>query len=45
MPACMDILNDWASAKGALKKAAAAAGKSKLKSQPAAKAKLLAPVL
>jgi len=41
----MDILNDWASAKGVLKKAAAAAGKSKLKSQPVAKAKLLAPVL
>ena len=41
----LDILNDWASAKGTLKKAAAAATKSKLKSQPAAKAKLLAPVL
>src|SRR5260370_35873717 len=41
----LDILNDWASAKGILKKAAAAAGKSKLKSQPVAKAKLLAPVL
>ena len=26
----LDILNDWASAKGTLKKAAAAAGKSKL---------------
>ena len=39
----LDILNDWASAKGTLKKAAAAAGKSKLKSQPVAKAKLLAP--
>ena len=39
------ILNDWSSAKGALKKAAAAAGKSKLKSKPLARAKLLAPVL
>ena len=28
------ILNDWSSAKGVLKKAAAAAGKSKLKSKP-----------
>jgi 2-keto-4-pentenoate hydratase/2-oxohepta-3-ene-1,7-dioic acid hydratase in catechol pathway len=41
----LDILNDWASAKGTLKKAAAAAAKSKLKSRPVAKAKLLAPVL
>ncbi len=41
----MDILNDWSSAKGTLKKAAAGAAKSKLKSQPVAKAKLLAPVL
>jgi 2-keto-4-pentenoate hydratase/2-oxohepta-3-ene-1,7-dioic acid hydratase in catechol pathway len=41
----LDILNDWASAKGTLKKAAAAAAKSKLKSRPAAKAKLLPPVL
>src|SRR3954464_2202424 len=41
----LDILNDWSSAKGTLKKAAAAAGKSKLKSQPLAQAKLLAPVL
>ena len=41
----LDILNDWASAKAALRKAAAAAGKSKLKSRPVAKAKLLAPVL
>jgi len=41
----LDILNDWQSAKGVLRKAAAAAGKSKLKSRPAAKAKLLAPVL
>ena len=41
----LDILNDWASAKGTLKKAATAAGKSKLKSQPVARARLLAPVL
>src|SRR6185437_3949170 len=41
----MDIINDWASAKGTLKKAAAAAGKSKLKSRPVGKAKLLAPIL
>ena len=38
----LDILNDWSSAKGTLKKAAAAAGKSKLKSRPVGKAKLLA---
>ena len=30
------ILSEWSSAKGALKKAAAAAGKSKLKSKPLA---------
>ena len=30
----LDILNDWASAKGTLKKAAAGASKSKLKSEP-----------
>jgi 2-keto-4-pentenoate hydratase/2-oxohepta-3-ene-1,7-dioic acid hydratase in catechol pathway len=41
----LDILNDWTSAKGTLKKAAAGAAKSKLKSRPLAKAKLLAPVL
>ena len=41
----LDILNDWSSAKGTLKKAAAAAGKSKLKSRPVGKAKLLAPVM
>ncbi len=41
----LDILNDWQKAKAALKAASAAAGKSKLKSQPFAKAKLLAPVL
>ena len=35
----LDILNDWSSAKGALKKAAAAAGTSKLKIQPVGKAK------
>jgi 2-keto-4-pentenoate hydratase/2-oxohepta-3-ene-1,7-dioic acid hydratase in catechol pathway len=39
------ILQDWTSAKGVLKKAAATAGKSKLKSKPLARAKLLAPVL
>jgi 2-keto-4-pentenoate hydratase/2-oxohepta-3-ene-1,7-dioic acid hydratase in catechol pathway len=39
------ILQDWTSAKGVLKKAAAAAGKSKLKSRPLGRAKLLAPVL
>jgi 2-keto-4-pentenoate hydratase/2-oxohepta-3-ene-1,7-dioic acid hydratase in catechol pathway len=38
------ILQDWKSAQGALKKAAAAAAKSKVKSQPLAKTKLLAPV-
>jgi 2-keto-4-pentenoate hydratase/2-oxohepta-3-ene-1,7-dioic acid hydratase in catechol pathway len=38
------ILQDWSAARGALKKAAAAAGKSKLKSKPLARAKLLAPV-
>jgi 2-keto-4-pentenoate hydratase/2-oxohepta-3-ene-1,7-dioic acid hydratase in catechol pathway len=39
------ILNEWSSAKGVLKKAAAAAAKSKLKSMPLARTKLLAPVL
>jgi 2-keto-4-pentenoate hydratase/2-oxohepta-3-ene-1,7-dioic acid hydratase in catechol pathway len=39
------ILNEWSSAKGVLKKAAAAAAKSKLKSMPLGRAKLLAPVL
>ncbi len=39
------ILQDWRAAQGVLKKAAAAAGKSKLKSRPLAKTKLLAPVL
>jgi len=41
----LDILNDWAKAKGVLKAAAKAAEKSKLKSRPLAKTKLLAPVL
>src|SRR6185312_524066 len=41
----LDILNDWASAKGTLKKAADAAAKSKLKSKPIAKARLLPPVM
>jgi 2-keto-4-pentenoate hydratase/2-oxohepta-3-ene-1,7-dioic acid hydratase in catechol pathway len=39
------ILNEWSSARGVLKKAAAAAAKSKLKSMPLGRAKLLAPVL
>jgi len=39
------ILQDWSSAKGVLKKAAAAAAKSKLKSRPLARTRLLAPVL
>jgi 2-keto-4-pentenoate hydratase/2-oxohepta-3-ene-1,7-dioic acid hydratase in catechol pathway len=39
----LDILNDWRAAHGALRKAAAAVGKSKQK--PIARAKLLAPVL
>jgi 2-keto-4-pentenoate hydratase/2-oxohepta-3-ene-1,7-dioic acid hydratase in catechol pathway len=41
----LDILNDWKTAQGLLRKAAAAAGKSRLKSQPLARTKLLAPVL
>jgi 2-keto-4-pentenoate hydratase/2-oxohepta-3-ene-1,7-dioic acid hydratase in catechol pathway len=41
----LDILNDWQAAKGVLRKAAAGAGKSKLKSRPVARTKLLAPVL
>ncbi len=41
----LDILNDWSSAKGTLKKAAAAAAKTKLKSKPVGKAKLLPPVM
>lgn len=38
------ILNDWSKAQAALKTAAAKAGKSKAKSMPVAKTKLLAPV-
>jgi 2-keto-4-pentenoate hydratase/2-oxohepta-3-ene-1,7-dioic acid hydratase in catechol pathway len=41
----LDILNDWKTAQGLLRKAAAAAGKGRLKSQPLARTKLLAPVL
>ncbi len=41
----LGILEDWRSAKGVLGKAAAAAGKSKLKSRPVSRTKLLAPVL
>jgi 2-keto-4-pentenoate hydratase/2-oxohepta-3-ene-1,7-dioic acid hydratase in catechol pathway len=41
----LGILQDWKTAQGALKKAAAGAAKSKLKSQPVGRAKLLAPVL
>jgi 2-keto-4-pentenoate hydratase/2-oxohepta-3-ene-1,7-dioic acid hydratase in catechol pathway len=41
----LDILNDWRPAQGALRKAAAAAAKSRLKSKPVARTKLLAPVL
>src|ERR1700675_3285263 len=39
----LDILNDWKTAQGVLRKAAA--GKIKLKSRPLARTKLLAPVL
>jgi 2-keto-4-pentenoate hydratase/2-oxohepta-3-ene-1,7-dioic acid hydratase in catechol pathway len=38
------ILADWRAAQGALKKAAAAAGKSRVKALPLSRAKLLAPV-
>ena len=41
----LGILNDWTKAQGALKTAAAKAAKSKAKSLPLGKAKLLAPVL
>lgn len=41
----LGILNDWRNAQGILKAAAAKAGKSKLKSLPLGRAKLLAPVL
>ena len=38
------ILEDWRTAQGVLKKAAAAAGKSRVKSQPLGRTKLLAPI-
>jgi 2-keto-4-pentenoate hydratase/2-oxohepta-3-ene-1,7-dioic acid hydratase in catechol pathway len=41
----LDILNDWRTARGLLKKAAASAAKSKLKSRSLAKTRLLPPVL
>ena len=41
----LGILNDWKSAQGALKKAATNAGKSRVKSRPLSRTKLLAPVL
>lgn len=41
----LDILNDWRAAQGALKAAAVKAAKSKAKSLPLGKAKLLAPIL
>ena len=41
----IDILNDWKTAQGVIRKAAAMAAKSKLKSQAVARCKLLAPVL
>jgi 2-keto-4-pentenoate hydratase/2-oxohepta-3-ene-1,7-dioic acid hydratase in catechol pathway len=41
----LGILNDWGKAQAALKAAAGKAAKSKAKSQPVAKAKLMAPVL
>jgi 2-keto-4-pentenoate hydratase/2-oxohepta-3-ene-1,7-dioic acid hydratase in catechol pathway len=40
----LGILADWRAAQGALKKAAAAAGKSRVKALPLSRAKLLAPV-
>ena len=40
----LGILDDWRTAKGVLKKAAATAGKSRVKALPLARAKLLAPV-
>jgi 2-keto-4-pentenoate hydratase/2-oxohepta-3-ene-1,7-dioic acid hydratase in catechol pathway len=40
----LGILADWRTARGALKKAAAAAGKSRVKPLPLARTKLLAPV-
>jgi 2-keto-4-pentenoate hydratase/2-oxohepta-3-ene-1,7-dioic acid hydratase in catechol pathway len=41
----LGILNDWKSAQAALKTAAANAGKSRVKSRPLARTKLLTPVL
>jgi 2-keto-4-pentenoate hydratase/2-oxohepta-3-ene-1,7-dioic acid hydratase in catechol pathway len=38
------ILQDWRTAQGVLKKAAAGAGKSRVKGQPLKRSKLLAPV-
>src|SRR5439155_5226056 len=40
----LGILDDWKAAQATLKKAAANAGKSRVKSQPLARTKLLAPV-
>ncbi len=40
----LGILEDWRAAQGALKKAAAAAGKSRVKALPLARTRLLAPV-
>ena len=40
----LGILEDWRTARGALNKAAAAAGKSRVKPLPLARTKLLAPV-
>ena len=40
----LGILNDWSKAQAALKEAAGKAGKSKVKGQPVAKVKLMAPV-
>src|ERR1700716_139176 len=40
----LDILDDWRTAQGVLKKAAANAGKSRIKALPLGKAKLLPPV-
>src|SRR6266498_1341780 len=40
----LGILEDWRTAKGALRKAAAAAGKSRVKALPLKRSKLLAPV-
>jgi 2-keto-4-pentenoate hydratase/2-oxohepta-3-ene-1,7-dioic acid hydratase in catechol pathway len=41
----LDILSDWKKAEGVIRKAAASAGKHKLKGRPLARAKLLPPVL